>query len=82
MAEKIITPTVGSNAKNVQEKSGSPTISLGIGTFGSSAAGSTIPDSDSGIEASPSKNDWKHKCVVPFCPTVNPKGFLFFPSVT
>ena len=82
MAEKIINPTMGNTAKNVPKKSGTPTISLGIGTFGNSAAGSTIPESDSGIEASPSpsKNDWKHKCVVPFCPTVNPKGFSYFPS--
>ena len=37
-------------------------------------------ESDSGVEGSPEKPEVMHKCVVPFCLTVDSKGFSFFPK--
>ena len=65
------------------EKPGSskaPEVSLGVGSFVHVPSISAGAESDSGIEASPPKIVANHKCVVPFCPTISPKGFSFFPS--
>ena len=55
-------------------------VSLGVGSFVHVPSISAGAESDSGIEASPPKIVANHKCVVPFCPTISPKGFSFFPS--